>query len=86
MVHNNHPYKLDSEAQNTLRVIREKYLNKPEIALDEVKQLQVSNKFHIREPLLNDDTEIQFINDLDECVQHVVQTKVSKIGLLPTIV
>ncbi|HRP36790.1 MAG TPA: hypothetical protein PLS50_03195, partial [Candidatus Dojkabacteria bacterium] len=81
MVHNNHPYKLDDQAQNTLRVIREKYLNKPELVLDEVKQLEVSDKYTLRKPVI-DDCEIHFIDDLDECVKYVVQTTSSKIRFI----
>lgn len=73
LVKNNHCYKLDKCVKNKLDKIRAKYFkNDPQ--LDEVRSLSVSNKYHLRKPVL-DNCKLHFITNIDECVQVIQSTE-----------
>ncbi len=83
LVHNNHVYKLDKKCKNKLDHLKQKIssLKLEDKLIDEVSSLEISNKFKLRKPVL-DDSEIHFINDLDECVNTTIQSKCDKIKFI----
>lgn len=65
--HNNHCYKLDTNLSYKLRNLREKNGDLEE--WDEIEQLQVSNKYHIRKESKNE--KVYMINNINECVKYI---------------
>ena len=74
LIHDNHTYKLDDSAKNKLDKMRARVL-KNETQFDEVSTLEISNKFQLRKPIL-DDCELHFIDKLDECVEIIKNVSV----------
>ncbi|HRP37395.1 MAG TPA: cell envelope integrity protein TolA [Candidatus Dojkabacteria bacterium] len=71
-VFNNHPYELDQSVKNKIdHIMRPQFVN--DNALDTVTSLYVSNKYRLRQPVL-DANEIHFIKNLDDCVKNVLNS------------
>lgn len=80
LVHNNHTYQLDSSAKNKLDKLRAR-TEKREPSIDEVSTLYVSDKYKLRQPVL-DKCDVHFIDKLDDCVLTIMDTKATKIRFI----
>jgi hypothetical protein len=79
LIHNNHCYKLNDSARFKLQKMKTKTeLNND---LDEINTLAISNKYHIRKPLL-EDIEIHYIENLDDCIKFIHSCKTEKIRFI----
>lgn len=83
LVHNNHVYKLDDHARFKLSNLAKEFKLENTIVWDEVAQIQVSNKYHIRKPI-EEDTEIHYIKKVDDCVGLIRTSKAEKIRFITT--
>jgi len=79
LVHNNHPYKLDQSAKNKLDNLRSK---KNDIELTGLSKLRVSPYYSLRKPVLDEEYEIHFIENLDDCRKIMIETKSKKVRLI----
>ena len=71
-VHNNHTYKIDDSAKGKLDKMRQRFISKTQ--LGDVDKLFVSNKFNLRQPVL-DNCEMHFIDSLDQCIDIIKEIK-----------
>jgi hypothetical protein len=79
LIHNNHCYKLNDSARFKLQKMKTKTeLNND---LDKISTLVISNKYHIRKPLL-EDIEIHYIENLDDCIKFIHSCKTEKIRFI----
>ena len=78
LIHNNHIYKLDKDCKNKLHKLIQTYNEKEDKPTEEDFKLQVSDKYKLRNPVL-EDCEVHFIETLDDCVDKVINAKTENV-------